>query len=128
MALGVPRFYLPHTVDDPAIQANFDDIVRRMLVGPEEELGIVRGIIDGTGAIVAGTGFTVVKNAAGDYTVTFTKDFEGIPAVDLTVDQAAGTIMRHVTRPTASTFRARNVTTAGVATDCEFHFIAIGPA
>ncbi len=55
-----------------------------------ETLRIVRGMIFFDGTIVAGTGFTVVKNATGKFTITFSTAFSGFPAVTLTILQNTG--------------------------------------
>ena len=46
---------------------------------------VLTGIVAGTGAITAGTGFTVVRNSAGNYTVTITVAYSAAPTVSAVV-------------------------------------------
>lgn len=41
----------------------------------------ITGQVTGAGGITAGTGFSVVRNGVGDYTVTFTSAFAAVPIV-----------------------------------------------
>jgi hypothetical protein len=45
----------------------------------------IKGIVDGNGAIVVGSGFTVTYNTSGVYTINFTTPFTGIPVATATV-------------------------------------------
>ena len=42
---------------------------------------IVRGKVSSAGAVIQGSGFKVVRNGAGDYTVTFNRPFAKPPVV-----------------------------------------------
>lgn len=99
--------------------------LRNGQVETAENLRLVRGSVAANGSITVGTGFTITRNGAGDYTVTFTQDFAGLPSITLAVDGAAGTILRLLT-PTAHSFRVTNVTVGGVAQDTPWYFIAVG--
>ncbi|SPE57140.1 Alpha-tubulin suppressor and related RCC1 domain-containing protein-like protein (modular protein) [Verrucomicrobia bacterium] len=94
--------------------------------GGNEDLYIIRGVVASTGAIVAGTGFTVTKGATGFFTVNFTNAFSATPAVVVTPQSG---INRIATCTLVSTTSAGIWTrdTSGTATDNQFDFIAIGP-
>lgn len=54
--------------------------------GPEI---VITGRVNANGTIAAGTGFSVVRNAAGNYSVTFTTAFANVPNVQLSADDVA---------------------------------------
>lgn len=90
-----------------------------------EPLRIIRGSINTTTpTITQGVGFTVLKNATGDVTVTFTVAFSAAPSISVAGD---GSVADVVT-PSASASRMRRyIANTGVLTDGVFHFAAIGP-
>jgi len=100
-------------------------------VGGEENLRIVRGVINFAGVIGGGSGFTVSHTATGHYTVTFDTPFVAVPAVTAMTNNIAdkspiilvrasevkfGSIVFTVFRRSDGSFENEN-----------FHFIAIGP-
>jgi hypothetical protein len=108
------------TVADPLAQQNFEQLEGVDALG----FRIVRGGITGTtGAVAFGTGFTCVRNAVGDYTITFSTAFPATPAV-------AGTATAWVMATTTLSATSWRVTvfnsTTGAALDRDFTFIAIG--
>src|SRR3990167_8934477 len=56
------------------------------------ELRLVGGVVNDTGGIVSGTGFTAVRDALGQYTVTFVPAFPAAPVGIATAYQSVGTI------------------------------------
>lgn len=93
----------------------------------ENGLKMIRGRISTTTpTILQGSGFTVVRNSAGSVTITFTSAFSAIPAVVAVADPAG--VCDQAAIPTVSTVGIIRFTTAGVATDGSFDFVAIGPA
>ncbi len=55
-------------------------------VGASDNLHIVRGIVSSGGAILEGSGFTVVHSGTGDYGITFTTPFATRPTVTASVE------------------------------------------
>lgn len=94
--------------------------------GGIEDLYIIRGVVSSTGAILAGTGFTVSHTGTGLYTITFTTAFSAMPAVTVTPQSGLGRIATCTSVGAGSTgIDTRD--TSGTATDNQFNFIAIGP-
>ncbi len=95
----------------------------------EENLRIVRGVVGADGSILFGTGFTVTHVGPGEYTISFTPPFLGIPTVTATVKlTSSGTAIAQiqgvtVTSATLLLFRRSD----GNLVDSEINFIAIGP-
>lgn len=92
-------------------------------------LRIVRGTITGaTGAVAAGTGWTAVRNSAGDYTITFTSTFSGSPSVTANCTQGGGAAcFVSIVANTASTTRLQVVRRSdGAPVDENVHFHATG--
>ena len=54
--------------------------IQALAVAVDAKLEIT-GRVSSTGTIVAGTGFTVTKGSAGNYTITFTTPFAALPRV-----------------------------------------------
>ena len=116
---------LPFTIGNRPIQGNFD-----ALLGALGGNRVVRGVVSGAGAIEEGSGFTVVRNATGDYTVTFSPAFADVPTVLLGIGTSATANYVRISSTvavTASSVRVLGFTFAGVAADAQFHLIAIGP-
>jgi hypothetical protein len=109
-------------VADPRAQENFEQLEAIDAIG----LHIVSGQVVGTtGAIAAGSGFTVVRTAVGAYTVTFTKAFSAPPAVTF---GAVGWAISLTALPTGTGFGATVFnTTTGANIDRDFCLAAIGP-
>jgi len=87
-------------------------------------LGIMTGIVDCVaGTVIAGTGFTVVKNAAGDFTINYNTSFAATPATNVTPQVTAQKVWPDIVTPTASAFRVFLYNAAGTLTDPDrFHF------
>jgi hypothetical protein len=97
----------------------------------EENLRIVRGIVDSTGAILVGSGFTVSHPSVGRYTITFNTPFAGTATVTATAENQ-GTdgekvVQTHGVSSANATLVTRLIELGGGLTDITFHFIAIGP-
>jgi hypothetical protein len=94
--------------------------------GGDEDVRIIRGVVNAAGTILAGSGFTVTKGPTGFFTVNFTSGFSSMPAVVVTAQSG---IDRISTCTSVSTTSAGIWTrdSAGTATDNQFNFIAIGP-
>lgn len=87
---------------------------------------IVTGLISGAGAITAGTGFSVVRNGAGDYTVTFTDAFAATPLV-LVMNTDTGHAWIEpifLSAPAAGSFRISLRDTANLSQDGNWQFLA----
>ncbi|HWX22605.1 MAG TPA: hypothetical protein VN578_22105 [Candidatus Binatia bacterium] len=95
--------------------------------GSQEVLRIVRGAVDGSGNILAGTGFTVSRTGTGAYTVTFTTAFSSEPTVVATVQHGGGAQIITTGTVTTSSFFVSTWNITGSASDQFFHFIAVGP-
>ncbi|HLX54415.1 MAG TPA: hypothetical protein VKR58_10760, partial [Aquella sp.] len=50
-------------------------------------LGIIRGIVNASGGITGGEGFSVSSNGSGTYTITFITGFADIPAITTNSNQ-----------------------------------------
>jgi hypothetical protein len=97
--------------------------------GGEENLRIIRGVINSAGVTIVGSGFTVTHPATGQYTVTFNTPFPSAPAVTTAADSGGGAsrmVMTDGVTGNYAAFRAQ-VSTSGAPSDFAFHFIAIGP-
>lgn len=84
---------------------------------------MLTGIVSGAGAILGGTGFTVVRTALGIYAITFTTAFAATPTV-LATSAVQNGIIVSVDQVTTTGFRLENVTAGGVSVDQPFNFIA----
>jgi hypothetical protein len=88
---------------------------------------LVYGDVLETGAKAAGDGFTVVKNAAGKYTVTFSKEMSIAPGVGVTPVTTTIIPLHAITEITKTKFVVQFWNFAGgAAADCGFSFIGIG--
>lgn len=87
---------------------------------------IVRGQIDGGGGILWGTGFTVVRNLAGWYTVTWDVPFDGgNPAVVASSGQPGTITFVEVIITGTSNALIRFRDTTSTLVDTPFTFVAI---
>jgi hypothetical protein len=98
----------------------------------EENLRIIRGVINSDGGIIVGSGFTVSHLEPGHYTITFNTPFAGLPSVTATVHRLiVGEAPVAVEEGTTTSFTKINITrysaTGDPSMDRTFHFIAIGP-
>jgi hypothetical protein len=92
----------------------------------EENVRVVRGVINAAGNILAGQGFTVTRTAAGSYTVTFTASFIAFPTVTVSA-QAGIPRMATTTNVGQTQAQVRTFDGGGLLVDTQFHFIAVGP-
>ncbi|HKQ37896.1 MAG TPA: hypothetical protein VJ063_07445 [Verrucomicrobiae bacterium] len=90
-----------------------------------ENLRIIRGSVNSTGAILDGQGFTPSRTGVGTYQILFSAPFSGTPTV--TASAFSG-VTRVVTVTVVGTTSAQfRVTDPTALADSVFHFIAIGP-
>lgn len=80
------------------------------------------GSIAGAGS----TGWTVVQNGTGDYTITFSAAFAGNPIVQCTTIGGTEMVAQLASAPTTTTVQVLTFA-SGVATDTDFQFTAVGP-
>jgi hypothetical protein len=92
-----------------------------------ETLRTIRGNVAGNGTITNGTGFSVVRNSAGVYTITFTTAFSAVPAaVGCTTSLTGNVTVVPTTLAVGSV--VINMLVVATPTDLPFSFIATGPA
>lgn len=94
-----------------------------------ENLRIIRGKVSSAGSISFGTGFTVVRNSTGVYTITFSTFFpSGQWPVVTASAESNGSVARFamVNTPTHISAIVRIVNGSGTAADADFYFIAMG--
>lgn len=85
----------------------------------------VKGLVTSGGAVAGGIGFSVTKNATGDYTIVFNPAFTARPVFIPMLSSAGATIREHPSSPAnASSIRVQTLNDAGVAVDASFHFVA----
>lgn len=93
-----------------------------------ERIKILRGCVTGaTAAITQGTGFSVVRNSVGNYTITFTSTFATPPSVVGALTSAATGFIVTNGVPAFNNCVILTANAAGAATDINFSFIAVGP-
>ncbi|MFN0149437.1 MAG: hypothetical protein ACKVU1_01835 [bacterium] len=95
----------------------------------EENLRIIRGRVSAAGGLLGGSGFTVERTALGNYTVTFSQAFTGIPTVTATTVRdlnLSDIIAIDQVTSAAVSFDVINDAVNGFV-DTPFHFTAIGP-
>lgn len=87
----------------------------------------IRGRVSGAGAIIQGTGFTVVRNSTGHYTVTFGVAFAAAPNVQVTATNTSGPLLAIVDGAAVGSFRVSmlNVGSGSADTDSQFDFRAV---
>ncbi|MGH7245195.1 MAG: hypothetical protein ACREJD_17415 [Phycisphaerales bacterium] len=95
----------------------------------EENLRIVRGVVDAAGNKIVGAGFIVVHDApVGYYHITFTTPFSAPPAVTITVDASSLVFGYAMTDGVnAGEFELLLREDGAHQMNAPFHFIAIGP-
>jgi hypothetical protein len=95
----------------------------------EENLRIIRGVVNASGGIIVGSGFAVSHPSLGHYTITFNTPFSGAPAVTATADAGVSAGIIVATQGATSNWvnldTAQPLTTSYV--DAPIHFIAVGP-
>lgn len=100
-------------VDDPAG-------TRAKVIPPQ----FVTGVVAAAGGVFSGSGFASVRNAAGNYTITFNPAFPTTPLVFVQPENTVDVVSRMVQLlPGSFTVQFNNL--AGVATDTAFHFFAL---
>jgi hypothetical protein len=87
--------------------------------GGEENLRVLRGIVDGDGTAPHGCCFGVQRRSSGVYDITFAVPFSNVPAVTVTPSQYISVV--RIGQPTVGSVQ---VVLEG---DIPFHFIAVGP-
>lgn len=92
-----------------------------------ERVTFIRGVVQAAGGIKKGQGFTINKTGTGAYTINFATAFSDEPAVTVTVSDSVGVPLCVAVSSLAGSAAVLIRTPAGVATDCLFHFTAIGP-
>jgi hypothetical protein len=95
------------------------------IVGQDANLRVLRGVIIGaTCTIQVGTGFTCTRNSTGNYTITFTTPFAGVPVpvvMPLLTTLLQGAVID------SSSMTLQTVNPSNVATDSAFTFLIVGP-
>jgi hypothetical protein len=97
--------------------------------GGQENLRIVRGVLNSSGGIIVGSGFTASHPSSGTYTVTFSPAFSAPPAVTVSGESGGAVPIVATTdgvTANAASFKLFYSTTGG-ANDAPLHFTAIGP-
>ncbi len=89
-------------------------------------LKTLRGIFDINANIVSGSGWTVVRNGVGDWTVTYTNSFTTIPAISFSNNSSPLFVVWQTLGTAFVNINCKNA--AGVLTDPNFYitFIAVG--
>lgn len=84
---------------------------------------VITGSVDSTGAVLAGTGFTVTKLGTGNYQINWTSPFAAAPTVVATTTQSlrSAIIGSNATIATSVLVQSQ---TAGTNTDGGFYFLA----
>jgi hypothetical protein len=86
----------------------------------------LRGTINSDGTIKSGTGFTVVKNSTGNYTVTFSTAFAVQPVVLVTA--LSLNLINSIGSVTTSGFTSNFIARDGTLFDTAFNFATIATA
>lgn len=109
-----------------AVKENNLNIVVSNTNAGTNSLAIVRGSYNqGSGTIIAGEGFSVSRNSAGDFSISFTTAFLDAPAVTATA-VSTGVVVAKLGVPTTTGFNLLLFNTAFAFTDGAFSFMAIG--
>jgi hypothetical protein len=96
-------------------------------MGGDENLRIIRGIVDNNGNVLYGSGYSVVRNSTGTYTVTFSPGFSDVPALLVTPFSGGTPRIATTNAVSAANGTALLWTTGGALVDTFFSFTAIGP-
>jgi hypothetical protein len=91
----------------------------------EENLRIVRGVVGSQGNRIAGSGFAVSHPTTGEYTITFTPPFAGVPSVTAMVNLTSPAV--HILSTTVTANRCELLSFGNGEGDTDFQFIAVGP-
>lgn len=99
-------------------------------LGAGSDLRVVVGEVNANGTVARGSGFTSARSADGDYTVTFTPGFSGVPFVVVTgygdIDNLVSIASRNSASCTVRTWDVLDNAEAPGARDTAFMFIAMG--
>jgi hypothetical protein len=94
----------------------------------EENLRMIRGMVDDDGTILEGAGFSVIRNSAGNYTIVFNTAFADAPTVVSTPELRSGGFTTYTDSSNAGqTHVILSLLNGEGRADSPFHFIAIGP-
>lgn len=98
------------------------------VVGPEK-LRLLRGTVDSTGTISAGSGFTVQRMSPGQYKVVFDSPFPSMPTpvVSAYSPDYKGVKVARIELANVNCFLVRIESGDGVVHDTDFTFIVAGP-
>jgi hypothetical protein len=127
-AVGVPAQIIA-TLSEPGdvIPSNANPFTGQIAAGggftPPGTVTAITGHVSAAGAILAGTGFTVVKGAAGIYTVNFTTAFSAAPLVLLAVLNVNAQRGAQLTAVAVGSFGVITFNAAGAEND-EWFFLA----
>jgi hypothetical protein len=99
--------------------------------GSQEDLRIVRGVVNYDGTIISGSGFTVGHGSTGAYVIQFNQSFSDRPAVTVTLGRNSSNTFTPLfpiyygVSPTEVDLYLLN-SNGSFVTDVSFHFIAVG--
>jgi len=94
-----------------------------------ERLRMIRGQVESSGAISAGTGFTVNRSATGTYDITIQTAFSALPSAVASASDSNGRNISTLTNMvTSSTFSVVMYNELNALTNSKFNFIVMGPA
>jgi hypothetical protein len=95
-----------------------------MRSNPNPPTRTIAGVVTSGGAVQQGAGFSVIKNATGNFTVRFTPAFLAPPVITVTT---LGAAVSYVAFWATDYFIVQTyVSTSGAGTDATFSFVAIG--
>jgi hypothetical protein len=122
----------PQSTLDVRGDIRFGPVAQFRAVGAPEDLRIVRGAVDSSGNILAGTGFDVLRLNTGIYRITFPTPFSDLPTVTATVDKQSYSAVEPVTAMSNGPGTAGQQIvyiqfSGGTSRDADFRFIAVGP-
>jgi hypothetical protein len=94
--------------------------------GGEGNLRIIRGTVDSAANILAGSGFSVVREGVGSYRITFDTPFAATPTVTVNAIHF-GAWLVYVGTLNQAHAQVRILSPNGSTANWDFNFIAIGP-
>jgi hypothetical protein len=112
---------------DMAEQIRRLENARRSLVDMGDTTVFRSGTVAANGDVIRGTGFTVSRSGAGDYTVTFASGvFPGAPSVTATAQSSSSVTARVFPTPTSTSWRivTFSVGSSPAPVDAVFHWEA----
>jgi hypothetical protein len=99
--------------------------------GSQEDLRIVRGVVNSDGTIISGSGFTINHGGTGAYAIKFNQAFSDTPAVTVTIGRNSSNTFT----PLYPIYYGAGLgevdlyllnSNGAFVTDASFHFIAVG--